>query len=473
MTEPRIVPDAHDIGPQSESCDIAEGVGRSAESNEGSPSGSRPTRWARLVGWVAFSAVTVGFGFAQGWSKVGTSPSFWITFCGLGTVGELLLAWRNVPGHAVSLSRAGIDWATGFASYACASCLVVAANPPVQLASVAWLIGLVAHRSYSAEIRRRLAPELAAIWAGLGVGCVLRSEQTTIIAIMLIGVVATALPLSLRRGNRVQLPHKQEADPSWAQHDSILHDLSNAMTASLFMVRDLSRALDKGTDPGLHRARRLSQELVGELSQIGEHIVSSRHSVRLQPIIGSTITVLEPVQRCLEIIERLYPDVRCRVESEKSANMAAISTIGGAATLKRILENLLINACQAERAAAEKEIVCRIAVAENSVVLIVEDNGLGFQKAVLDSFPRPMVSTKAQGTGIGLYSCHQMVKRDGGTLAISNIAAGGARVTISWPKADAERTVGDDAVGEAEISISGTRPRPNPSERAIVTAEKR
>jgi len=244
------------------------------------------------------------------------------------------------------------------------------------------------------------------------------------------------------------------------------------MTASLFMVRDLSRALDKGTDPGLHRARRLSQELVGELSQIGEHIVSSRHSVRLQPIIGATITLLDPVQRCVEMIERLYPNVHCRIECDKSATAAAISTIGGAATLKRILENLLINACQAERSAAEKQVVCRIAVADDSVVLTVEDNGRGFPKLVLDSFPSPMVSTKAQGTGIGLYSCHQMVKRDGGTLGISNTFTGGARITIAWPRSDGARNP-SDSVDETEVSISGTRPCPNPSERAIVTAEKR
>jgi hypothetical protein len=451
------------------------------------PSGSRGltanTRWARLVGWVAFSAVTAGWWWGRGWSKGDISPSVWIAICGLAILAELLLAWRTLPKHIVSRARIGIDWVAAFLSYACACCLVAAADSPVQLACVAWLIGLVAHRDYSSASPRRLVPELAAIWAALAVGCTFRSERTSVFAFVLLGAIATALQLSHRGGNRVELheqpqPDKQdgtqtqEADPSWAQHDSILHDLSNAMTASLFMVRDLSRALDKGTDPGLHRARRLSQELVGELSQIGEHIVSSRQSVRLQPILGSSITLIDPVRRCVEIIERLYPDVHCRVECDAAASVATISTIGGAATLKRILENLLINACQAERSAAEKLVWCQIAVAETSVLLTVEDNGLGFPKVVLDTFPSPMVSTKAQGTGIGLYSCHQMIKRDGGTLAISNTGATGARVTISWPKSDATRILGD-ATNETEISISGTRPRANPSERVVVTAEKR
>ncbi len=461
-------------------------MGRSAESNADIPPRSggvgAQVRWLRLLGWVAFSALTLGWGWFQGWSKIGTLPTFWIAVCALATTAEFIFVASRL-GQADSRDHASIDWAAAFFSYACCCCLVAAANAPVQLASAAWLIGLVAHRIHSPIVQRRLLPELVALWAALAIGCVFRSDQTPIFAIVLLGLIASALLVSLRAGIHAQLatqtpplkegeigPHTQEGDPSWAQQDSILHDLSNAMTASLFMVRDLSRALDKGTDPGLHRARRLSQELVGELSQIGEHIVSSRNSVRLQPIIGATITLPEPVKRCVEIIARLYPDVQCHVECDEAASDAAISTIGGATTVKRILENLLINACQAERTAPEKKVVCRIAVAENSVVLTVEDNGPGFPRVVLDTFPSPMVSTKAQGTGIGLYSCHQMITRDGGTLAISNPSTGGARASISWPKSAAPRTT-DNFDPQSEISISGTRARL--SERVIVAAEKR
>ena len=86
--------------------------------------------------------------------------------------------------------------------------------------------------------------------------------------------------------------------------------------------------------------------------------------------------------------------------------------IGGEATLKRIVENLVINACHAERGSAPEKMVCRVAIVDDTVILTVEDNGVGFPRIVLDSYPSPKVSTKAQGSGIGLYSCHQLVKRD-------------------------------------------------------------
>ena len=299
--------------------------------------------------------------------------------------------------------------------------------------------------------------------------------------VVLLGCAGSALSLTLPRvGTKVPTLEpvrelegdSQDREQSWAQHDSILHDLSNAMTASLFMVRDLSRALDKGTEPGLRRARSLSQELVGELSQIGEHIKSSRQSVRLQPIVGSATNLVEPVARCVEIVARLYSDVNCRVECSQSASVAMVSIIGGEATLKRVIENLVINACQVERTRAPKEIVCRIAVVDDIVSLSVEDNGIGFPQVVLDSYPSPKVSTKAQGSGIGLYSCHQLVKRDGGTLEICNPNTGGALVTASWPRA---RTTPREAIGskDSNVAISGTRARPDHVEQINSASNKR
>ena len=369
-----------------------------------------------------------------------------MTICALASVAELVTAWLNPRQRSAARHYSALEWSAAFLSYVGACLFIATTNSPVQLISVAWLMWLIAEQPGDPASTKRPMLDLVALWTAVSLSWAISSNHTPIIAMALLGVIGTALSLSRgKTGNkRVQeqpvlqpenKPESPLAEQSWAQHDSILHDLSNAMTASLFMVRDLSRALDKGTEPGLRRARSLSQELVGELSQMGEHIKSSRQSVRLQPIVGATISLLEPVEHCVDLVGRLYPDVKCSVKCAPSAAEALVSVIGGESTLKRIVENLMINSCQAERAGASKEVDCLVALTDSAVVLTVEDNGLGFPKVVLESYPSPMVSTKAQGSGIGLYSCHQLVKRDGGTVAISNSESGGARVTISWPKA--------------------------------------
>jgi len=262
-----------------------------------------------------------------------------------------------------------------------------------------------------------------------------------------------------------------QAYASWVQHDSTLHDLSNAMTASLFMVRDLTRALEKGSEPNLHRALRLSQELAAELSQMSEHINTSRQSARWQPIAGSPISVIDPIRRSVEHVALLYPDVDCRVLCRVSEEQARVSIVGGAATLKRVVENLVINACQALGSVRDKQVTCEIEQVGSMVSLSVSDNGPGFSPVILDLHPSPLVSTKSSGSGMGLFSCYQLVKRDGGKLTIGNRQSGGARVTVAWPQAHLSIGAIPNA-SDSKIKSSGMRARPSDEDLTAPMAEK-
>jgi signal transduction histidine kinase len=328
--------------------------------------------------------------------------------------------------------------------------------------------------------------DLATLWWALGFGYVRAAHEGLASALPWLGLVCTALKLHFdsvyrlakappaRRQPRPEQSHLAAGDDvyaSWAQHDSTLHDLSNAMTASLFMVRDLTRALEKGSEPNLRRALRLSQELAAELSQMSDHITTSRQSARWQPIAGSPISIIEPVRQTVEHVSLLYPDVECRVQCDSSEDEARVNVVGGASTLKRIVENLVINACQALIGAREKKVLCTIEVVGNTVTLTVRDSGPGFPRMVLDLYPSTLVSTKSGGSGIGLYSCHELVKRDGGKLKLANHESGGARVTVAWPQAALSMSVIAKA-SDSKLKTSGTRTRPTEEEMAATMAEK-
>jgi len=428
---------------------------------------SRP----RVIGWFVFAA------FALGSTWLGSEVDIkarTVLLIGLGVIAltaELAGARWRAARVAPHNAFAWLSWTISFLSYTAALGLTVVCERAVQIGGSAFVMWLIATKSMHAAKNEPLLANLMALWAALAVGFFIRANDMPLAGLAALGCVGTALAIMVRpklleprdmlsnsKLDETACPSRP-AEPSWAEHDSILHDLSNAMTASLFMVRDLSRALDKATEPSLGRARSLSQALVGELSQISEHIRSSRQSVRLQPVAGAAIQLAEPIEHCVEVVSRLYPNASCRVECDPSAREALVSIIGGEATLKRIVENLILNACQAQAGTPKKiEVVCRIEAADDAVLLSVEDNGPGFPKVILDSFPSPSVSTKPQGTGIGLYSCHQLVKRDGGVLALSNLTTGGAKALVSWPNLTKPATTALQK--EPSLAISGTRSRP-------------
>jgi nitrogen fixation/metabolism regulation signal transduction histidine kinase len=99
--------------------------------------------------------------------------------------------------------------------------------------------------------------------------------------------------------------------------------------------------------------------------------------------------------------------------------------------LEQVLINLLKNAHESGSAAAH------IAVAVEPVAggwqVRVLDRGTGMQEDVLANALLPFYSTKAEGTGLGLTLCREIVEAHGGRMSLANRADGGVTVTIFLP----------------------------------------
>jgi len=441
----------------------------------------------RSAAWLLFGIVALAWQRILGADTHRGQFYLWALICTLGSLTEFFASWRSLLRQLSMGLRVALRAVCNFAVYLGAVLLIAISTAAVQLLAVAWLVYVVATSSSTQSTRETLRwIDLATLWWALGIGYVLAVHDSVTYALPWLGLVCTAAMLRFDSAHKQarqlapilentlvdSVPPDDEAYPSWVQHESTLHDLSNAMTASLFMVRDLTRALEKGSEPNLRRALRLSQELAGELSQMSDHINTSRQSARCQQIAGSPTSLLDAVRCSVEHVSLLCPDVTCQVHCDLSEQQARINVVGGVSTLKRIVENLVINACQALSTSRDKQVRCTIEMVGNTVLLTVCDNGPGFPRVILDLHPSPLVSTKSGGSGIGLYSCHQLVKRDGGKLKISNRESGGARVTVAWPQALVSVDVAQPS-SESKIKTSGTRTRPGDETLEAHIADKR
>ncbi len=103
----------------------------------------------------------------------------------------------------------------------------------------------------------------------------------------------------------------------------------------------------------------------------------------------------------------------------------------------QVVLNLLDNSFEAN---PSKEITIRFELFENQYSLTVEDQGDGFPDSILERIGEPFVTTKVNGTGLGLYVSQLFSQSLGGDMILSNIAGSGARVSLCWPVAQAEGT---------------------------------
>jgi signal transduction histidine kinase len=65
----------------------------------------------------------------------------------------------------------------------------------------------------------------------------------------------------------------------------------------------------------------------------------------------------------------------------------------------------------------------------------VEDSGPGIESEDLASIFDPFVTTKAQGTGLGLAMCKMVIEQHGGAISAESGERGGARFEIALPQA--------------------------------------
>lgn len=95
----------------------------------------------------------------------------------------------------------------------------------------------------------------------------------------------------------------------------------------------------------------------------------------------------------------------------------------------QVLLNLLDNAFEA---AEDKLIQLSFTVKETQAELVVEDQGPGFSALILERQGEPFITTKKEGTGLGLYVSQLFAQSLGGQLSISN-SPSGAKVCLTWP----------------------------------------
>jgi PAS domain S-box-containing protein len=109
--------------------------------------------------------------------------------------------------------------------------------------------------------------------------------------------------------------------------------------------------------------------------------------------------------------------------------------------LEQVFMNLLVNAYQAIEARAARDgaggtIELRTAEEADGVVVAVSDDGIGVAPEHADRIFEPFFTTKevGEGTGLGLSTSFEIVRRHGGTIRAATRPSGGTTFTVFLPK---------------------------------------
>lgn len=108
-------------------------------------------------------------------------------------------------------------------------------------------------------------------------------------------------------------------------------------------------------------------------------------------------------------------------------------------SIKIIAFNLLNNAVEAFEESERKDGEIRIAVSreydgeKTAVRLDIKDNGPGISEEAMETIFNPFFTTKAKGTGLGLYIVNSEVEKVGGRIAVTSEEGKGTLFTVRIP----------------------------------------
>ena len=110
------------------------------------------------------------------------------------------------------------------------------------------------------------------------------------------------------------------------------------------------------------------------------------------------------------------------------------------AAVVNFLENA-VDACVSDRSKADHKISFTVGTIENDgVYLRIADNGIGIDQETKEKMFTLFFSSKgSQGTGLGLFIAHRVIKQHGGDIQVESCPDKGTTITIALPrKAPAE-----------------------------------
>ena len=193
---------------------------------------------------------------------------------------------------------------------------------------------------------------------------------------------------------------------------------------------DLSAQAKKDIEK-IMRASLHAREVIKKLMLFARQMPPNKTRVNLNQIVDESLYFLE--SRCakegIKVIRKLSPKL-----PDVTADQAQMT---------QILVNTVVNAIQAMPYGGQ--LTVRTKTSDNSVLLLIEDTGVGMEENIQRQIFQPFYTTKdvGQGTGLGLAVVYGIVTSHGGTIHVDSSVGLGTTIEIRLPFMELSKAKGE------------------------------
>ena len=202
---------------------------------------------------------------------------------------------------------------------------------------------------------------------------------------------------------------------------TLAHEIKNPLA----IIRGSAQRLAKLSP----EAQRMADSVVEETDRLSHTVSRYLQFARPAPDEDARGDAALALEATLALLEGEMRARQITLERNRGATTARVAL--DSESLKQVYLNLILNALEAM---AEGGTLVVSDVDSGAYEVSIRDNGPGIPREVLDKLGQPFFTTRAQGTGLGLFMARRLVESAGGTLTITSEMGRGTSCLIRLPK---------------------------------------
>ena len=214
----------------------------------------------------------------------------------------------------------------------------------------------------------------------------------------------------------------------------VAHEIGNPLNSLDIQLQLIERRLRKGV-PDAEEVGELGKSLSiarAEVARLDQIISRFLKAVRPTPIEAEASDFNSLIIESVDFLKREIEDRGIRVEIFPAKNLPSITLDRD--QFRQAIYNIIRNSFQAMGSSGKLRVVT--GCDDTHVWVSIGDTGGGLDPEVADRIFHPYVSTKSEGSGLGLHVVQRIVRAHGGEIDLKSAAGKGLLFTIRLPRDD-------------------------------------
>ena len=187
------------------------------------------------------------------------------------------------------------------------------------------------------------------------------------------------------------------------------HDIRNPLSNIQMAVDMLQKNKNIVSN---HSNEEKFQIITKNLDRISHQVNDVLDFVRTHPLEKKDLSMLVCLSESISTMD-IPKNIKINLPKED------VSIYGDSSSLQIVCKNLILNAIQAI-GNQEGNITLRFDEESQYSIIEIEDSGPGFHESQISEIFEPLITTKQEGTGLGLLSCKNIIENHGGTIIAKN-----------------------------------------------------